>query len=104
MSEAQDRPKAGWRPSRSFLGWHLPLSRPLGDESAKRARARGQEAVRTMGRFSELGRGLSVPARNRQEPEETKAKVRNVPRLLGQQPVLCQGRGAWAGRTAAAGA
>ena len=40
-----------------------------------------------MGHFSELGRGLSGPVRNCQEPEETKAKVRNVPRASG--PAAC---------------
>lgn len=95
-------------PPHSLLGWHLPLSRPLGDEDAKRTRARGQEAVRTMGCFSELGWGLSGPARNCQELEETKAKVRNVPRASGPAACTvprgwgCQGRGAWVGRIAVA--
>ena len=60
-------PNQAGDPPHSFLGWHLPLGRPLGDEGAKRARAPSQEAVRTMGHFSEQGWGLSGPARNCQE-------------------------------------
>lgn len=47
-----------------------------------------------MGRLSELGWGRRGPARSCQELEETKAKVRNVPRASG--PAACtvpRGRG-----------
>lgn len=79
------------------LRGHLPLSRPLGDKGTTRA---SQGRLQSGSRPETEGRGnngalvhvgpearVPKPAGNCQEPEETKAKVRNVPRASA--PAAC---------------
>lgn len=85
------------RPEEPILHWHLPLGRLLGDKGTHRAsQGRLQSGSRpeteghgNNGALVHVGPKACVPkpAGGCQEPEETKAKVRNVPRASG--PAAC---------------